>query len=99
MTTPAAPLNDRDRLLEDFRKELKDKLAVASVCAENLHGRIVLKQCEDFLVEQFAAGLDPYRSLLLTLVIAWDADQDTELDETLQAARARLGLKLRDDLC
>jgi hypothetical protein len=35
--------------------------------------------------------------ILRKLIIAWDADQDLEFDEALDAARKLLGFKLRAD--
>jgi hypothetical protein len=54
---PPAPLR---ALVEDFRREVRDKLAVAHHAATNpMRGSrdVVLQQCEDFLVEQFESAL------------------------------------------
>jgi hypothetical protein len=56
----------RGFLIAEFRREVRDKLAVAAHCGPDapLKGRArdVLKQCEDFLVEQFEPALR-YRQL------------------------------------
>lgn len=71
-----------DPLVIEFRREVVDKLSVASHCGPKgsggrTHKEIVLKQCEDFLVEQFESALATERQQ--------HADAITEL------RRARIG--------
>ncbi len=43
-----------------FRREVQDKLSVASLSDRTTgYGQRVIKQCEDFLVDEFAAALQP----------------------------------------
>jgi hypothetical protein len=61
-TEQASP--DLGRLIADFRREVIDKLSVAVHASQNpMRGprEVVLKQCEDFLVEQFQSAVESLR--------------------------------------
>lgn len=62
-------------LIADFRREVRDKLAVAHHCAVNPHRtprEIALQQCEDFLMEQFTEALRVLREERASIAEEWN---------------------------
>lgn len=59
MTAATAARPSEPREIAEFRREVRDKLAVYAIAERNpipIQKAIIQQQCEDFLVEQFASS-------------------------------------------